>query len=99
MTVLKLMLRLSYPRRILAVTGTSTERFIARTISPHLTGSFISKEPEPLRRTFATGHPMFTSMRSMLGLYCTALAAAWANLSGLLPNNCRPVGWLGPNLT
>ena len=48
-------------------------------------------EPAPLRTTFSTGQPMFTSKRSVLGLRLRHSSAAIAILSGSLPNTWVPV--------
>ena len=68
-----------------------------RTMSPHLFGSDINTDPDPLRMTFSTGQLMLTSMKSMSGLILSASAAASANVSGLLPKSWRPVNGHLPN--
>ncbi len=80
------------PRRVFIVTGIPVAAFTARTISPHLPGSDIRAEPEPERRTFGTGQPMFMSKKLTLGFIFEAMQAALAISSGLLPNNWSPVG-------
>ena len=79
------------PKRILTVIGTSTVFFMAFTISPHFFGSLISADPEPLRTTFGTGHPMLMSKKLIPGLTSRAIMAAFAMASGLHPKSCTPV--------
>ena len=96
MTSLNVMLPELHPRRIFAVTGTSTDAFTAAMILPQSAGSFMSDEPAPLRTTFSTGHPMLMSMASTDGLISSTLAAALPIISGSSPNICTATGWSSP---
>lgn len=96
MTSLNVMFPGLHPRRIFAVTGTSTAAFTDAMILPQSAGSFISNDPAPLRTTFSTGHPMLMSMASTDGLDSRTLAAALPIISGSSPNIWTATGWSSP---
>ena len=74
------------PERNFTVMGRSTAFFIAETMAQASAGSPIRALPSPLEKTFGTGQPMLTSMKS--GWHSsTVLRAASAITSGSWPKS------------
>ena len=87
-----LMLPLSQPRRIFAVTGTLTARTTASAMRAAFSGSFISALPSPFLTTLPTGQPMLISKMSAPEI-SIAICAASAMQFTSLPKICAANGF------